>query len=661
MHYKLDHGIDHVLIDEAQDTSPKQWEIIRLLTAEFFAGAGARVVSRSIFAVGDEKQSIFSFQGAVPRTFAEMRDHFKREHAASELVFIRREFKHSFRSGENVLGAVDTVFREQAIYRSVTSEPAGVPPHEALPDKAPGLVEIWPLIKADPKTEIEAWDAPFDALAETSPQVQLAARIARQVKHWMERGVRAGDVLVLVRQRGALFEAIIRALKEADVAVAGADRLVLTEHIAVMDLMVLADALLLPDDDLALATVLKSPLFGFDDDDLFTIAWERKGSLRAALREKAPTGAALRTGGRDTRPLRTVGRARDTVRLLCAAARTRARTAEILRPARPRSRRRARRIPQSRARLREPRDAVAAGLHRLAAHGEDRRQARHGDRPRRGAGDDRARRQGPGGADRGPRRHHDAAGRAGAAPAEAPAGPGPARIAGRAGAVRLGRPQGHGFPGDHESAREHARRSRGRIPAAPLCGDDARHRPAGGVRLHGVQAAPEGCWYELVHDALEPNCTTEAHDLGDSEVWRYRKQRAADGGAASASQPSAQRQPLPDWLTRPVTRDAPTVQPLSPSRAYEDAKPVRAGTGADRAKALARGTLVHRLLQSLPEVAQASRAEAARDFLARAARSIRRGRTRRHGGAGVRRARRPALCRVVRSRAAAPRFRSSGA
>ena len=67
---------------------------------------------------------------------------------------------------------------------------------------------------------------------------------------------------MLVRQRGPLFEAIIRALKDRGVPVAGADRLVLTEHIAVMDLIALADALLLPEDDLALATVLKSPLFG---------------------------------------------------------------------------------------------------------------------------------------------------------------------------------------------------------------------------------------------------------------------------------------------------------------------------------------------------------------------------------------------------------------
>jgi ATP-dependent helicase/nuclease subunit A len=118
-------------------------------------------------------------------------------------------------------------------------------------------VEIWDTTKPADKREIEAWDAPFDELTETSPQVRLATKIARNVKRWMKQGARAGGVLVLVRQRGPLFEAIIRALKDLQVPVAGADRLVLTEHIAVMDLMVLADALLLPDDDLALATVLK--------------------------------------------------------------------------------------------------------------------------------------------------------------------------------------------------------------------------------------------------------------------------------------------------------------------------------------------------------------------------------------------------------------------
>src|SRR6266540_1736585 len=286
VHYKLDQGIDHVLIDEAQDTSPKQWDIIRRLTTEFFAGAGARPLKRTIFAVGDEKQSIFSFQGAAPREFDVMHRSFDALSRAVEHDFRYVRFRHSFRSGPNVLGAVDEVFGRPEAFAGLSAD-AVKTVHEPLADAAPGLVEIWDTTKPADKREIEAWDAPFDQLIETSPQVRLAAKIARNVKRWMTHGARAGDVLVLVRQRGPLFEAIIRALKDLQVPVAGADRLVLTEHIAVMDLMVLADALLLPDDDLALATALKSPLFGFDDEDLFEIAWNRKSSLRTALRAKA--------------------------------------------------------------------------------------------------------------------------------------------------------------------------------------------------------------------------------------------------------------------------------------------------------------------------------------------------------------------------------------
>src|SRR5262249_50696618 len=153
------------------------------------------------------------------------------------------------------------------IYQSITSDHGGRLVHQALPDAAPGLVEIWPLIEPDPSPEIEGWDAPFDAVSETSPQVKLARKIADSVRSWIDdstpigrdrRPMRYGDVLILVRQRGALFGAVIRALKNADVAVAGADRLVLTEHIAIIDLLALADAVLLAADDLALAIALKS-------------------------------------------------------------------------------------------------------------------------------------------------------------------------------------------------------------------------------------------------------------------------------------------------------------------------------------------------------------------------------------------------------------------
>ncbi len=119
VHYKLDFGIDHLLIDEAQDTSRKQWQIVLRLVAEFTAGAGARNVTRTIFAVGDEKQSIYSFQNAAPKEFAEMRRHFERAHSAIGLGFVPGRLEHSFRSGESILAAVDLVFAGIAAQRHV--------------------------------------------------------------------------------------------------------------------------------------------------------------------------------------------------------------------------------------------------------------------------------------------------------------------------------------------------------------------------------------------------------------------------------------------------------------------------------------------------------------------------------------------------------------
>ena len=207
------------------------------------------------------------------------------------------------------MAAVDLVFKSMEMAASVSSDAGGFPPHLALPDAPPGVVEIWEPEKPDERREIEGWDAPFDLVNETSPRVKLARRIARHVRGQIERGAaKSGDVLVLVRQRGPLFEAIIRALKHENVAVAGADRLVLTEHIAVMDLMALADALLLPQDDLALATVLRSPLFGFSDDELFTIAWDpaasrcvRRWQARSAKIKFADAAAGLDELAQDAR------------------------------------------------------------------------------------------------------------------------------------------------------------------------------------------------------------------------------------------------------------------------------------------------------------------------------------------------------------------------
>jgi ATP-dependent helicase/nuclease subunit A len=299
VHYKLDRGVDHVLIDEAQDTSPRQWDIVTHLISEFTSGDGARDgVKRTIFAVGDEKQSIFSFQGAAPREFDLRRKALQSRFQDAGLKFDPVAFSHSFRSGAAILQSVDHVFREEAIFRSIHAIENSYPIHESLEDAGPSTIDLWELQQPDAREDIEGWAAPFDKSSETSPEVQLAKRVRDEIRTLIAEGtqtgaiskrraLRYGDVLVLVRRRGKAFDAIIQALKHASVPVAGADRLKLTEHIAIIDLMNLADALLLPQDDLALATALKSPLFGLDEDALFKLAWDRKSSLRAALDEHA--------------------------------------------------------------------------------------------------------------------------------------------------------------------------------------------------------------------------------------------------------------------------------------------------------------------------------------------------------------------------------------
>ena len=303
--YKLDRGIDHVLIDEAQDTNPEQWEILRRITEDFTAGhgAGSRRV-RTLFAVGDPKQSIYGFQGAAPQEFETTRRSWSQKVKDARLHFEDVSLTMSFRSAKAVLSAVDATFAVEAHFKGLSFDDKAVGTvHESARPHAPGLVELWPTETPAEEEEPEAWVLPIDEPEQHSPPVVVARRIAQAVKCWTTKGDergrlwKAGDVLVLVRKRGAAFEAVIRALKEAGVPVAGADRLNIGEHIAVLDLVATGRAALLPDDDLTLATALKSPLVGLTDDDLIRIAVPRGGaSLFAALRHHAGSGdaAALR-------------------------------------------------------------------------------------------------------------------------------------------------------------------------------------------------------------------------------------------------------------------------------------------------------------------------------------------------------------------------------
>ncbi len=619
VHYKLDQGIDHVLIDEAQDTSPKQWEIVRRLTAELFAGSGARSARRTIFAVGDEKQSIFSFQNAAPRAFAEMRTHFQHTHRASGLAFAYCGFKHSLRSGPNILAAVDKVFEPEEIHRSVTSDPDGVPPHIALPDAAPGLVEVWETIKPDEKREIEAWDAPFDHVSETSPQVRLASKIARHIRRWMKEGTRAGDVLVLVRQRGPLFEAIIRALKDSHVPVAGADRLVLTEHIAVMDLMALADALLLPADDLALASVLKSPLFGLDEDELFHLAWNRKGSLREALR------AGARTNGR-------LSAASDRLDRLAPRAASEMPFAFYARALGPEGGRR-----QFLARLGHEADDPLQEFLNLALDYERRETpSLQGFLAWLRAAETEVKRDME--ITRDEVRVMTVHGAKGLeAPivilADSTAPPtGPAQRQDRLFNLAPGKP-GAPIVWAGKKMNDVAQMSAARERMRGEAEDEYRRllyvaMTRASDRLivcgaDGDRRRPDGCWWNLVAGALQPLSREETADDGEGKVWRYHKappvpsllRAAATAGATIATQ-------RPSWLDRDAVSPSAGETTLSPSHAFDAAAPIHSSSSESswtRDKAIARGVLMHRLLQALPELPKSARHAAATGHLARRA------------------------------------------
>lgn len=292
--YKLDQGLDHILVDEAQDTSPRQWDVVTSLASEFFAGTGAHERTRTLFAVGDEKQSIYSFQGAVPAYFDAMRRAFSSKAEAAEQEFHSVNLQLSFRSTPDVLGAVDKVFQEESAHRGL-SQDVGAPVHEAI-RRDPGIVDLWPL-EADAETEEpEDWRLPIDHIGSGSPMLKVARRIASEIAAWVRKGeADPGDVMILVRKRGPFVDALNRELKELDIPTAGSDRLVLTEHIAVQDLTALGRFMLLPEDDLSLAAVLKSPIFGLSDNDLVEIAREsddnlRPGTLWQMLVRRSETG-----------------------------------------------------------------------------------------------------------------------------------------------------------------------------------------------------------------------------------------------------------------------------------------------------------------------------------------------------------------------------------
>lgn len=291
--FKMDQGIDHVLVDEAQDTNPEQWEIIAALCDDFFdhhGGDNSQNTERTLFVVGDEKQSIFSFQRASPEKFSTMRDFFKEKITSAAKTFDPIQFNISFRSAPTILDFVDHVFEGGLSNNPVT--------HESHRRKQAGSVALWPLFKPSKTIERDPWSPPTEIINSSTGASQMAEHIGQTIQTWInekkplesyDRAIEPQDILILVRSRTAFLDQLIRALKTRDIPVSGVDRMVLGEQLVVQDMMAAINFALLPEDDLNLAALLKSPFIGWNEEQLFDSAHKRPGSLWQAIKNSGDT------------------------------------------------------------------------------------------------------------------------------------------------------------------------------------------------------------------------------------------------------------------------------------------------------------------------------------------------------------------------------------
>lgn len=623
--WKLDGGIDHVLVDEAQDTSPEQWDLIRLLVDEFFAGEGADRAhlpggGRTLFVVGDFKQSIFSFQGAAPGEFRAMHAALKERARQAGLAWADVPLIVSFRSTGAVLEAVDKVFALPEA-RAGVAEGEETIEHLTARGGLGGLVEVWPVVAPQDGGDEEPWQEAAPENAPPEPSARLADEIARRIGAWIDgaeileslgRPIHAGDVMILVRRRGAFMDAVVSALKNRGVPVTGIDRMRLLDQLAVQDLVSLGRFLLLPDDDFTLANVLKGPFFGFDDDnDLFTLAHGRAGTLWRRLGERAPANAKF------------------------AAARARLETLLA----------RADFVPPYEifARVLEAEGGRADILARLGIDAEDPvdeflelaldYQRRHapsleGFLHWLGQGETEIKRDldhGGGEAVRVMTVH-------GAKGLQAPIVFLADTVAQPQDDERVLWPEGDGPLGAlplfaplradeiPEAAARRAAAQQRKMEEYRRLLYVALTRAADRLYICGYatkQGVRPGCWYDLVAKAFAKEQAAEfrfdEHWAGPGwRIERHGKPRVPEERPARRAAAAAE---IPDWARAAPEREAPPPRPLAPSRPAEEEPPVRSPF-ADEGR-FKRGRLVHRLLQTLPDLPPSARRAAALRYLSR--------------------------------------------
>lgn len=272
----LDKKIDHILMDEAQDTTPSQWKIIELIVQELLVVHD----QKTFFVVGDPKQSIYSFQGADHNLFVTMHDYFKKFFEKAHLPWLSINMITSYRSTSTVLATVDRVCNTLPFLHKLQNEEIK---HLPFRKTTEGRVHFWPLIKRKEQQEkIGAFSNATDVL-----QKELAEMLANHIETWClsqpvlpSTGlpVEPKDIMILVRRRSNLITYLTKALKKRKIPVNGQDRLQLWENLAIQDLYAIGCWVVRPFDDFALACVLKSPLIRIEEKELLV--------LRASSHEK---------------------------------------------------------------------------------------------------------------------------------------------------------------------------------------------------------------------------------------------------------------------------------------------------------------------------------------------------------------------------------------
>jgi ATP-dependent helicase/nuclease subunit A len=616
--YKLDGGIDHVLVDEAQDTNPEQWEIIEQLTAEFFAGEAAHAATPTVFAVGDGKQSIYSFQRADPREFVRMRGVFGEKASEAGRKWDEVPLQISFRSTESVLRAVDATFALPGIADGVALGETEIR-HYPWRSGMAGEVELWPAIDPEPADDPPAWKPPLEQHMGESPRARVAALVAGDIARRIGSGeilesrgrpLKPGDFLVLVRTRKEFVEHLVRALKNLGIPVAGIDRMVLKEQIAVMDLMALGKFLLLPEDDLNLACLLKSPLVGLGEEELFEIAWQRDGSLWRALRDAKG---------------RRFAETADWLRGLLARA-------DFVRPfelyeqvleADLGRRRFLKRLGPDCA------DPIDEFINLCLSYERNHTPSLQGFLNWFETGDVEIKRDPESGASDVVRimTVHGAKG------LQAPVVylPDTAQVPKSSGKIHWEPhdPTG-GIPlwspsKDADSAEVTRRKDAAKALA------DAEYRRLLYVAMtraedrlyitgwNNKRKMPDGAWYNLMRAGLEScgEAVEDPHGRFDEPVLRLSNPQTADPKTERRDAAALEIQPLPDWALASAAPEPEPSDPLSPSKPDEDDPPVRSPLMADGdTLRFRRGRLIHRLLQSLPDLPEDRRRAVGADWLA---------------------------------------------